>query len=298
MIIERYERPVGVAEPKVSDPILQEMDWILEDPELLSLVRQDLQKHYRRSPRGRPPIPVEVTLRMTVLRRRKKWPYRQAEQEVRDRPAYRWWVRVYDRAVPDHTTLNDLERLIQPKTLHRLNDRVLALAQASELTRGYRLRVDSSVTESNIHYPTDSSLLVDGVRLLSRLLASAKALPMTQAKNSEVFSNHTRSARRRGRQIGQLSRPAKAGRERTSAAEAKKSLEKSLFRANRYRPRQCRPSAPSEPVFGIIDRRPRPARSASPGTIHAFSGTSDRPSRSSGFQSGSLARPVESGQPL
>ena len=159
---------------------------------------------------------------MTVLRRRKRWSYRQAEQEVRDSPPYRWWVRVYDHPVPDHTTLNDLERLIQPKTLHRLNDRLLKLAQDSQLSQGDRLRVDSSVTESNIHYPTDSSLLVDGVRVLSRLLKRAQSLLVTRRLPAALFSNHTRGARRWARRIGQLVRSAPAGHKQPNAAEVKK----------------------------------------------------------------------------
>lgn len=139
MIIDRYARPANFLEPKVSDPILQELDWILDDPYLFALVRQDMVKHYKASRKGRHPVPVEVTLRMTVLRRRKKWPYRQAEQEVCDSECYRWWVRVYNERVPDHTTLNDLERVIQPGTLHRINDRVIALAKEYHLTQGYRL---------------------------------------------------------------------------------------------------------------------------------------------------------------
>jgi IS5 family transposase len=159
---------------------------------------------------------------MTVLRRRKRWSYRQAEQEVRDSPPYRWWVRVYDHPVPDHTTLNDLERLIQPKTLHRLNDRLLRLAQDSQLSQGDRLRVDSSVTESNIHYPTDSSLLVDGVRVLSRLLKRAQSLRVRRRLQAALFSDHTRGARRWARRIGQLVRPAPTGRKQPNSAEVKK----------------------------------------------------------------------------
>lgn len=253
MIINRYERPVGIAEPEVSDPILQEMDWILNDPQLLALVRQDLHRHYCRSRRGRHPIPVEVTLRMTVLRRLKKWPYRQAEQEVRDSQPYRWWVRVYDHPVPDHTTLNDLERQIQPKTLHRMNDRVIALAQDYHLTRGYRLRVDSSVTESPIHYPTDSSLRVDGVRVLSRLLERARPWLTAKMQSSEVCSDHTRSARRRARRIGQLARPVNAGRERARTAEAKKSPEKGLYRTDRHYPHQSGASSAGELRFTTIE---------------------------------------------
>jgi hypothetical protein len=89
MIIDRYERPVERGEPTVSDPLLQEMDWIVDDPQLVALVRRDLRHHYSPSPYGRHTVPVEVILRQTVLRRVKRWSYRQTEQEVRDSLPYR-----------------------------------------------------------------------------------------------------------------------------------------------------------------------------------------------------------------
>jgi IS5 family transposase len=195
----------------------------LDDPPLFALVRQDLAQHYKRSKAGRRPIAVEVILRMTVLRRRKKWSYRQAEQEVRDSPAYRHWVRVYDHPVPDHTTLNDLERLIRPQTLHRINERVLVLAQLHHLTQGYKLRMDSSVTETNIRYPLDNGLLLDGVRVLSRLLQCAAPLLSAELRARGVCRSHVRSARRRTRQIGQLTRATQK-----RAAERQRELKKGL----------------------------------------------------------------------
>lgn len=222
MIIDRYIRPANFPELKTSDPILQELDWILDDPYLFDLVRHDFANHYKPSRRGRRPIAVEVVLRMTVLRRRKKWPYRQAEQEVRDSPTYRGWVRVYNEPVPDHTTLNDLERVIQPRTLHRLNDRIMALAQDYHLTRGYRLRVDSSVTESNIHYPTDSALLYDGVRILSRWLKRARPLLPARYDGAQLCQSHHRSARRRMLQIARWSRARHARQRSSKRGDAKK----------------------------------------------------------------------------
>ena len=206
MIIDRFVRPENIPAANLSDPILQELDWILQDPELFSLVRRDLARHYKRSKRGRPPVPIEVTLRLMVLRRRKQWSYRQIEQEVRDSPSYRSWVRVYDQRVPDHSTLNDLERLIRVQTQHQINERLLVLAQSFHLTQGDKLRLDASVTETNIRYPTDSGLLVDGVRLLSRWLKCAAALLPRKLRERGVCRNRVRSARRRARMIRQWSR--------------------------------------------------------------------------------------------
>ncbi len=208
MIIDCYPRPENVPAVSLSDPILQELDWILEDPELFRLVRRDLAKHYKRSKRGRRPVPIEVTLRLIVLRRRKQWSLRQIEQEVRDSPSYQGWVRVYDQRVPDHSTLNDLEHLVCVQTQHEINDRLLALAQSRHLTQGYKLRLDSSVTETNIRYPTDSGLLLDGVRNLSRWLECAAPLLSRKLLERRVCRNRVRSARRRARLIGKLSRSA------------------------------------------------------------------------------------------
>jgi IS5 family transposase len=206
MIIDRYVRPENYSAASLSDPILQELDWIVEDPELFRLVRRDLARHYKRSRLGRHPVPVEVTLRLVVLRRRKQWSYRQIEQEVRDSSSYRSWVRVYDQSVPDHSTLNDLEHLIRVQTQHQLNERLLVLAQSFHLTQGDKLRLDASVTETNIRYPTDSGLLVDGVRLLSRWLKCAAPLLSRKLRELGVCRNRVRSARRRARQIRQWSR--------------------------------------------------------------------------------------------
>jgi IS5 family transposase len=208
MIIDRYVRPENYSAASLSDPILQELDWILEDIELFRLVRRDLARHYKGSKRGRRPVPVEVTLRLIVLRRRKQWSYRQIEQEVRDSPGYRGWVRVYDQRVPDHSTLNDLERQIRAPTQHQINERLLVLAQSFHLTRGDKLRLDASVTETNIRYPTDSGLLLDGVRLLSRWLKCAAPLLPRKLLELGVCRNRMRSARRRARLIGQWSRSA------------------------------------------------------------------------------------------
>jgi IS5 family transposase len=224
MIIERYERPVDFAAPALSSPILQELDWILDDPKLFALFCHDLKQHYKASRAGRRPIPAEVTYRMTFLRRRKQWSYRQAEEEVHDNPGYRAWVRVYDNPVPDYSTLNDLERLIRPQTLHHMNDRLMQLAEEYHITQGYRLRVDSSVTETNMHYPTDTSLLVDGVRVLSRYLERAEPYVPASLRAQGVCANHTRSARRRARQIAQFNRPQDKRVKRARTADTKKKL--------------------------------------------------------------------------
>ena len=101
---------------------------------------------------------------------------------------------------PDDTTLLRWANLIQPATLHRLLDRVTEVARQRRVTRGRKLRTDSTVVETAVHYPSDSGLLTDGVRVLSRLVKRARPLlpvlgeAATAAR--ELFRDRTRSARR------------------------------------------------------------------------------------------------------
>ena len=76
MLLNCYPRPVDLLVPEMSDPILRRMDWILEDARIHALIRKDLALHYKDTKDGRRPIPVEVTKRTVVLKRYKKWSYR------------------------------------------------------------------------------------------------------------------------------------------------------------------------------------------------------------------------------
>jgi transposase, IS5 family len=196
---------------------LTAIDQVLDDDKLFCLLRNDLAQRYPQTERrGRKSTPVEVILRMLAVKHLYDLSYEQTEQHVSDSLVLRQFCRVYFHAVPDHTTLCRWARLIKPATLQAFNDRVLALAVAHKLTRGRKLRMDAMVVETNIHYPTDSSLLADGVRVLGRSLTRAKAIVGQAAELGEsVFRNRTRSAKRAAREVGQLSRH---GREKTLLA--------------------------------------------------------------------------------
>ena len=115
----------------------------------------------------------------------------------------RQFCRLYLEAAPDDTTLIRWAKLIGPKTLEGLNERAVDLAFEHKATRGRKLRTDATVVETNIPHPTDSALLSDGVRVLSRLLGRAKeALEGT----GESFRNRSRSAKRLARRIDEGAR--------------------------------------------------------------------------------------------
>ena len=93
---------------------------------------------------------------------------------MRDSLVLRKFCRVYFQAVPDDTTLILWAGLIQPETLERFNRRLIYLATQLTVTKGRKLRTDGTVVETNIHHPSDSSLLADSVRVLGRTLSRAK----------------------------------------------------------------------------------------------------------------------------
>ncbi len=117
---------------------------------------------------------------------------------------WRWFCRIYDHAVPGHSALQEREQLIQPTPLHRLNDRLVHLAKAHGVTTGKKWRGDSTVIETTIHYPTDSRLLSDSVRVLGRLCTRARELLRPHTNSTKKYvRNRSRRAERRARQIAQ-----------------------------------------------------------------------------------------------
>jgi transposase, IS5 family len=212
MIIDRYH-PVNLFElvPKLRlamEPELDQLDHLLDDDTLFQQVKADLARRYPNTLTcGRHSTPVEVLLRMLVVRRLYHFSYQQTEHFVSDSLVLRQFCRLYLEPAPDDTTLIRWAALIGPQTLEQLNEHVVALAQSLKVTRGRKLRTDGTVVETNIHHPTDSSLLNDGVRVLSRLLRRAKAFLGQEAQQArQLFRDRSRSAKRLARQIGEAVR--------------------------------------------------------------------------------------------
>jgi IS5 family transposase len=185
------------------DAVLTRLDTLLDDDLLVQAVKHDLTRRFPRTASfGRPSTPVEVILRMLIVKHLYDWSYEQAEQWVSDSLVLRQFCRVYAKRVPDDTTLLRWANLIQPATLPQFLDQVVDLARQHHLTRGRKLRLDSTVVATNIHYPVDSTLLADGVRVLTRTIQRAKAmLNETVERARTLFRNRTRSVRRVTKQL-------------------------------------------------------------------------------------------------
>src|SRR6516165_531826 len=190
------------------EPQLEQLDRLLDDDEILEKVRDDLARRYPKTrSRGRHSTPVEVILRMLVVKRLYSWSYEQTEYFVNDSLVLRQFCRVYLEKVPDDTVLIRWANTIGPETLQALNDRVVQLTRSLKVTRGRKLRVDTTAVETDIHFPTDSGRVGDGVRVVSRLLRRAKAVLGEAASDlGEAFRSRVRTVRKLSQQLHRIAR--------------------------------------------------------------------------------------------
>jgi transposase, IS5 family len=153
---------------------LRRIDTLLEDEAVIETVAQALEARWPQSRRrGRPGTPAEVVLRMLVLKHLFDWSYDDLEREVRANLVYRAFTRIDACAVPDAKTILKIAGTLGPDVIAQLHRQVVDVAKRAGVTHGRRFRIDTTVVETNVHYPTDSSLLQDGVRVLTRTMQRA-----------------------------------------------------------------------------------------------------------------------------
>ena len=153
------------------EPWMRHADRLLQDDELLSSVWEALgRRHPQSRQRGRPATPAEVVLRLLVLKHARNWSFAVLEREVRANIVYRHFTRIGWETVPDAKTLARIARALGPEVIERLHERLIEMARQQRVVSGRKMRIDTTVVETNVHYPTDSSLLSDGLRVLTRTM--------------------------------------------------------------------------------------------------------------------------------
>jgi transposase, IS5 family len=177
------------------EPWMRVVDELLEDDTLLDIVYDAQGKRHAQSrTRGRHQTPAEVVLRMLILKHVRNWSYETLEREVRANVVYRTFCRIGMETVPDAKTLVRLGQAVGPEAIAELHDRIVAVAQERRVIRGRKMRVDTTVVESNIHYPTDSGLLNDGARVLTRTM---KQIQQTTGGLNRKIRDRKRSVTKR-----------------------------------------------------------------------------------------------------
>lgn len=166
------------------------IDKILDDEILLAPFIEKFN-----SKCGRHSTPVDTYIRMMYLKFRYNLGYEILCKEVSDSISWKVFCHIPVCAeVPDYTTLAKLTKRFGEDTLEKLNSLILQKALEKKLIKARRIRIDTTVIKSNIHHPTDASLLSDGVKVLTRLVKKVKDAGI--AVKAE-FQDRTRSVKKR-----------------------------------------------------------------------------------------------------
>ena len=197
----------GLIAEEVSDlreDWMKHADQVLEDEQLVAGVYEAL---VRRSPksrtRGRRGTPAEVVLRLLLLKHIRNWSYQVLEREVRANLVYRDFTRVGAGKAPDAKTMGRWGLALGPEGVEKIHERVVEIAVEKQVVKGHKMRLDTTVVETNIHYPTDSNLLGDGVRVLIRAM---KRIGEIVGQQGAKLRDRSRSVKFRILEIGRVAR--------------------------------------------------------------------------------------------
>jgi len=153
---------------------LAALDLLLSDPGLLRPIVERFRREVLASGRavlsdGRPTIAMETFIRLMVLKTRYRWGYRTLVAEVSDSIHLRRFCRIsLSERVPDESTVRKLTRRLGSETVSELTRVLIARATREKRFRVRAVRIDSTVIEADVKYPTDSGLAAQGVRALAR----------------------------------------------------------------------------------------------------------------------------------
>ena len=164
-----------------------------EHPEFLEWIAADVDRGGPSS-RGRAGLPCEVVLRCGILKHLRRMDYRDLEFALLDSASARRFTRVDPLGPPKRSALQRCIAAVRPATWEEINRVLLGTARRDGIEEGRRVRIDSTVTETHILEPSDSQLLYDAVRVLSRLLARARE---KLGPGVFPFHDHRRLAKRR-----------------------------------------------------------------------------------------------------
>ena len=168
---------------------------------------------------GRVGIAPARLLRCCVLKHLKAWSFRTLEGERRANLLYRRFTRFDADRIPTYATFSRTFALLGPALTTQIQQRTVQQARQAGVAPGRTLRTDTPVVETNIHHPTDSSQLADGIRVLTR---SMQRVGQQCRAGAVQVVDHARSVTRR---LLEISRAAKSqtaqGKARLTASYGK-----------------------------------------------------------------------------
>lgn len=186
------------AEHEIGRELKAMSDWLDQHLDLLDWVAADVkQRNVEKT--GRKGLTIESVLRCAILKQYRQLSYEDLVFCLMDSTSCQAFARLTTGWAPKKATLQSCISAISAVTWEQINQRLLLSANRAKLERGEMLRIDSTVTDSPIHAPSDSTLLWDSVRVLVRLLQGAEAI--AEGMVTIVYRNHQRVAKKRTRAI-------------------------------------------------------------------------------------------------
>jgi len=185
------------------EPVLQTISNFLDDNrEIIEKIGADLRRGLKNPDTGRNGLTPQQVLRSLVLMRVKDFDYRELRERIADGYTLRQFTDFYSQPVPKHDAFQRAFVRLTPETLKGVNNMVVQLAVALGLEDGKKLRVDTTVVETDIHHPTDNTLIWDAVRVVTRLIG--RLAELLELRRIKGFRDRTRSARRRMYEIQRM----------------------------------------------------------------------------------------------
>ena len=203
------------------EPLLQAISDFLDDhEEMIETIRGDLQRGLKNPDTGRNGLTAQQVLRSLVLMRVKNWDYRELRERIADGYTLRQFTDFHCQPVPKHDAFQRAFVRLTPQTLRAVNELLVQAAVALGLEDGKKLRVDTTVVQTDIHHPTDNTLLWDVVRVVTRLVGR---LADVMERRIKGFRNRTRAARRRMQAI-----------QRMTTTQRQRAANRQISRAHRH----------------------------------------------------------------
>jgi transposase, IS5 family len=218
---------------------LAALDELLSDPGLLAPITERFRREVEQERRavltdGRPTIAMETYVRLMVLKQRYRWGYRTLVAEVSDSIHLRRFCRIsLSERVPDESTIRKLTRRFGAETVSELTRTLIVKATREKRFRPRAVRIDSTVVEADVKYPTDAGLASAGVKSLAR---EGRKLAALVGETTRRVRDRSRTIGRRLRAIGRTIRR-RSGEAKEEVlkltAETGKLLERSVSEARR-----------------------------------------------------------------
>ena len=196
---KKSEKQMPLMPPEIDHPQAEELSAISRildrNPIIYDLVMQDLSSKQIKSRAGAKGMSAEQVIRAAIVKQMFEFSYKDLAFHLMDSVSLKrfCYIGIADKGFKKSVLCKNI-KAISPQSWEAVNRCIVGFAKDEGIEKGRQVRIDSTVVESNIHAPFDSTLLWDSVRVLVRTLTKAKDL---FARSGIVFQNHTRRAKRR-----------------------------------------------------------------------------------------------------